>query len=95
MIGVDTGIRFMPRPDCNVVNMPNIITFTYEMTGSEIVRWDSSNIDAGANGYNLTLATCWPLDGKLSGPMRYVVHARLKPTAMFGDSQRIARARFY
>ena len=24
MMGVETGIRFMPRPDCNVVNMPNI-----------------------------------------------------------------------
>ncbi len=23
-MGVATGIRFMPRPDCNVVNMPNI-----------------------------------------------------------------------
>lgn len=63
------------------------ITFTYEMTGSEIVRWDSSNIDAAANGYNLVLATCWPLDGTLGGPMRYVVHARLKPVTMFGGAR--------
>jgi len=71
------------------------ITFIYEMTGSEIVRWDHSNIDAGASGYNLALATCWPLDGTFRGPLRYVVHARLKPTAMFSDSQRIARATLY
>ncbi len=94
----DTHFRFLGDlrvGDKIKVTRDDGITFTYEMTGSEIVRWDSSNIDAGANGYNLALATCWPLDGKLSGPMRYVVHARLKPTAMFGDSQRIARARFY
>lgn len=71
------------------------ITFTYEMTGAEIVRWDQSKIDAGAPGYNLALATCWPLDGQLGGPLRYVVHARLKPSAMFGDSKRIARANLY
>lgn len=71
------------------------ITFTYGMTDSEIVLWDRSNIDAGASGYNLALATCWPLDGTLSGPLRYVVHAKLKPTAMFGDSQRTARAVVY
>ncbi len=71
------------------------ITFTYEMTGAEIVRWDRSGIDAGAAGYNLALATCWPLDGKLRGPLRYVVQARLKASAMFGDSRQIARAGLY
>jgi sortase A len=71
------------------------ITFTYEMTGAEIVRWDQSKIDAGAPGYNMALATCWPLDGKLGGPLRYVVHARLKPSAMFGDSKKVARAKLY
>ncbi|WP_371744578.1 class GN sortase [Nordella sp. HKS 07] len=71
------------------------ITFTYEMTGADIVRWDQSEIDAGAAGYNLALATCWPLDGTLAGPLRYVVHARLKPTSMFGGSRHIARAGLY
>jgi hypothetical protein len=23
------------------------------------------------------LATCWPLDGKFAGPLRYLVHAEL------------------
>ncbi len=94
----DTHFRFLG--DLRVgdeirVTREDGITFTYEMTGSQIVRWDQSNIDAGASGYNLALATCWPLDGTLRGPLRYVVHARLKPTAMFGDSQRVARARLY
>ncbi|WP_368904739.1 class GN sortase [Taklimakanibacter lacteus] len=63
------------------------ITFTYEMTGADVVRWNETNIDAGAHGYNLALATCWPLDGAFGGPLRYVVHARLKPQVMFGDTK--------
>jgi hypothetical protein len=26
------------------------------------------------------LVTCWPLDGKFSGPLRYLVHAELAET---------------
>ena len=71
------------------------ITFTYEMTGSEVVRWDQSRIDAQAQGYNLVLATCWPLDGTLRGPLRYVVHARLKPVALFGAGRQPVQAESY
>ena len=84
----DTHFRFLGDlkiGDEIKVTREDGITFTYEMTGSEIVRWDQAKIDAGAKGYNLALATCWPLDGNLSGPMRYVVHARLKPVTLFGD----------
>lgn len=94
----DTHFRFLG--DLKVgdeikVTRDDGITFTYETTGAEIVRWDQSKIDAGAPGYNLALSTCWPLDGQLGGPLRYVVHARLKPSAMFGDSKKIARAKLY
>lgn len=94
----DTHFRFLG--DLKVgdeikVTRDDGVTFTYEMTGADIVRWDQSEIDAGAMGYNLALATCWPLDGRLGGPLRYVVHARLKPSAMFGDSKKIARANLY
>jgi sortase A len=94
----DTHFRFLG--DLKVgdeikVTRDDGITFTYETTGAEIVRWDQSKIDAGAPGYNLALATCWPLDSQLGGPLRYVVHARLKPSAMFGDSKKIARAKLY
>lgn len=94
----DTHFRFLgdvKAGDEIKVTRDDGITFTYEMTGAEIVRWDQSKIDAGAPGYNLALATCWPLDGQLGGPLRYVVHARLKPSAMFGDGKRIARAKLY
>lgn len=94
----DTHFRFLGdlKPGDEItLTRDDGITFIYEMTGAEIVRWDQSNIDAVAPGYNLVLATCWPLDGKLGGPLRYVVHARLKPAAMFGDSERIARAKLY
>lgn len=53
------------------------ITYTYRVTGSEIVRWDASNIDPHAVGHHLVLATCWPLDAKTPGPLRYLVHADL------------------
>lgn len=86
----DTHFRFLGelKPGDEIkVTRDDGITFTYEMTGAEIVRWDQSNIDASAQGYNLALATCWPLDGRFRGPLRYVVHARLKPLAMFGDTR--------
>jgi sortase A len=94
----DTHFRFLAdlEPGDEIkVTRDDGITFTYEMTGSEVVRWDQSNIDARAQGYNLALATCWPLDGTLRGPMRYVVHARLKPLAMFGESRQLAGAKVY
>ncbi|MGE0237459.1 MAG: class GN sortase [Parvibaculaceae bacterium] len=94
----DTHFRFLAdlEPGDEIkVTRDNGLTFTYEMTGSEVVRWDQSRIDARAQGYNLALATCWPLDGRLRGPLRYVVHARLKPVAMFGASRRLVRAGSY
>ena len=77
----DTHFRFLGEVklgDDIVVTRGDGLTFTYQVTGAEIVRWDQSNIDAGAQGYNLVLATCWPLDSARHGPLRYAVHARLK-----------------
>jgi len=51
--------------------------YRYRVTHFSIVRWDQSGIDPFADGYNLILATCWPLTDKLPGPMRYLVHAEL------------------
>jgi sortase A len=48
----------------------------FRVTGTSVVRWDSSGIDPETNnGRRLVLATCWPLDAKFSGPLRYLVHA--------------------
>jgi sortase A len=49
----------------------------FRVTGTSVVRWDASGIDPLADGRHLALVTCWPLDGKFSGPLRYVVHAQM------------------
>jgi len=51
--------------------------FRYRVTGTAVVRFDASGLDPTAEGRRLALVTCWPLDGKFSGPLRYVVHAEL------------------
>jgi sortase A len=82
----DTHFRFLgdlrPGDEINITRDDGLIV-TYEMTSAEIVRWDKSKIDARADGYNLALATCWPLDGAFRGPLRYVIHARLKSVPLF------------
>jgi sortase A len=51
---------------------------TFRVTRSEVVRWDASGIQTRDNGPpRLALVTCWPLDAKTRGPMRYVVWAEL------------------
>jgi len=49
----------------------------FRVTHTEVVHWDSSGIDPAAPGRHLALATCWPLDSALPGPLRFVVHADL------------------
>jgi sortase A len=51
--------------------------FRFSVTGTSVVRFDASGLDPSAEGRRLALVTCWPLDGKFSGPLRYVVHAEL------------------
>jgi sortase A len=51
--------------------------FTYTVTSSEVVAWNQSGISAERDGAQLALVTCWPLDAKTHGPLRYVVHAAL------------------
>jgi len=55
----------------------------FRVTGSQVVRWDASGIhtqDGGAP--RIALVTCWPLDAKTPGPMRYVVWAELIPAPL-------------
>jgi sortase A len=47
----------------------------FHVHGTSIVHWNASGIDPLSRGRNLVLATCWPLDGKVPGPLRYLVHA--------------------
>ena len=51
---------------------------TFTVTHSEVVRWDQSGIVPNDGGPSrIALVTCWPLDAKTPGPMRYVVWAEL------------------
>jgi sortase A len=52
-------------------------TLRFRVTGTSVARWDASGIEADADGRRLVLTTCWPLDGKFSGPLRYLVHAEM------------------
>lgn len=51
--------------------------FRYRVSGTSVVRFDSSGIDPLADGFHLVLSTCWPFDALTSGPERYLVHAHL------------------
>jgi sortase A len=48
----------------------------FEVAGAHVVRWDASGIDPRAPGRAIVLATCWPLDARTRGPLRYLVWAR-------------------
>ena len=58
--------------------------FAFQVTGTSVVRWDASGIDADADGRQLVLSTCWPLDAKFSGPLRYLVRAELSGSVAAG-----------
>jgi sortase A len=60
-----------------VVTRRDGATSRFRVSHTQVVRWDSSGIDPAAPGRHLALATCWPLDSVLPGPLRYVVHADL------------------
>lgn len=47
----------------------------FKVTEMTVASWDKSGIDPTASGRSLVLTTCWPLDGHVRGPMRYLVRA--------------------
>jgi len=49
----------------------------FRVVGTSIVRFDQSGIDPLAPGRRLVLVTCWPLDARMPGPLRYLVHAEM------------------
>jgi sortase A len=52
----------------------------FHVTHSEVVRWNASGIHPHAGETpRIALVTCWPLDAKVHGPMRYVVWASAEP----------------
>jgi sortase A len=86
LAGVVTGDEIrVTRRDGTVVR--------FRVTGAEVVRWDASGIDPLAPGRRLVLATCWPLDAMVAGPLRYLVHADLieKPAPPSNPSLRAGK----
>lgn len=49
----------------------------FRVTSTAVVEWNRSGIDPLAPGRHLVLATCWPLEARVSGPLRYVVRAEM------------------
>ena len=74
----DTHFRFLKdvvAGDEIAVTLRTGDAHRFRVTHTSVVRWDQSGIDPFAAGHHLSLATCWPLDSKVPGPMRYLVHA--------------------
>jgi sortase A len=49
----------------------------FRVTDTAVVRWDASGIDPATPGRHLALATCWPFESAVPGPLRFVVLADL------------------
>jgi sortase A len=78
----DTHFAFLGQIETGdeiVVTRRDRVTVRFRVTGTQVVRWNSSGIDPAAPGRHLALVTCWPLDSVLPGPLRFVVNADLVP----------------
>jgi sortase A len=78
----DTHFAFLGQVEAGdeiVVTRRDQATVRFRVTGTQVVRWDSSGIDPAAPGRHLALVTCWPLDSVLPGPLRFVVDADVVP----------------
>jgi sortase A len=51
------------------------VRITFRVMRMAVAPWDAPGIDPHAAGRHLVLATCWPLDAKTQGPLRYLVFA--------------------
>lgn len=74
----DTHFRFLDRlkPGDPVIVQTHDRTLEYKVIGSSVVPWNASGISMHPTGASrIALVTCWPLDAKVRGPMRYVVWA--------------------
>lgn len=50
-------------------------SFSFRVTGTEVVRWDASGLAPHPSGRRLVLSTCWPFGAVTPGPLRFLVHA--------------------
>lgn len=76
----DTHFAFlkdMEKGDLIRITRDDGKTYTYRATQMAIARWDEAQIDVHAAGSHLVLATCYPFDAVMQGPLRYLVYANL------------------
>ncbi|GIL02958.1 MAG: hypothetical protein BroJett030_28570 [Alphaproteobacteria bacterium] len=57
------------------VSRPDGTSLDFEVRRAWVARYDETGIDAAADERLMVLATCWPLDGSVRGPLRYIVEA--------------------
>ena len=79
----DTHFRFLRRIAIgDVIETTDAVGMIrrFRVTRTSIAPWNAAGIDVAAPGRNLVLATCWPLDASLHGPLRYLAHAVLVPS---------------
>jgi sortase A len=72
----DTHFAFLDkiRPGDEIVVETAEGARSFRVTHSEVVRWNASGIQPDDGGPpRIALVTCWPLDAKIRGPLRYVV----------------------
>jgi sortase A len=53
------------------------VALRFRVAGGSVVRFDASGLDPLAGPPRLVLATCWPLNAKTAGPLRYLIAAEL------------------
>ena len=51
--------------------------FRYRADETSVVRFDDSGIDPLTAGHELVLSTCFPFGALISGPERYLLHAKM------------------
>ncbi|MFN0192742.1 MAG: class GN sortase [Aestuariivirga sp.] len=76
----DTHFAFLKdvvKGDLVKVMRSDGLLFTYRVTGTRIVDWNTSGIDRHAAGFHLVLSTCYPFDAVTRGNQRYLVEAEL------------------
>lgn len=76
----DTHFRWLGdlRPgDMVRVERPDGTVFSYRIRRAWVARFDAPGIRADSDERLIALTTCWPLNAKQMGPMRYIVEGVL------------------
>lgn len=73
-----TFLREIRKGDRIDIAMRDGSKASFVVTGMRVARFDRSGIDPERPGHWLALTTCWPFRANHTGPLRYIVDARLE-----------------